>query len=353
MANSSFEDYVVRSMVETVTYDTEHNEVHVLNLKLNDSLYQSILNQAALRGISIKDAQSIIQRVAQGVNAKAESKLEQINVNVDSIKSGSHIILHFKDITFGPLHIELMSAGLFDNIWCGYVLSSNIQGLNHGDILLCGANITWNHGFDVEFQLTRDGKRIPSDSQTLIIPQFTAIETFMPSYIHHVLDTDIRKKNGMNNNKSILSIPEMFEMVKLVASENRPSISSINELLVLGVEAGLSTYQLSVLLTRARASYEQIKSNQSLYLSKQAPINVFTHSFQQPLVRIVEKTNDFTNPSKVKVETINIVTHKWSRKTQILISILIVTSGLFLIATLWMIKLIYDFPQARYYYFGT
>lgn len=304
MDAKGFEDYIIRTIVDTVDYDAEKNAYIVNNVSINDDIISRIIQEAKRYDIDETTARQTITQLALSIKVNAIISIEQGSVHVKDIKQGQIFILYFRDERYGRLRVELMSLNT-----CSYylVLSSDISGLQFGDVLK-SKNSLWSHSFAIDFNISRNRKAFPESNTYISISKFEAIEYYNPTHVHEVLDKSIEKSTS-----SLLSIYDIVELTALFVDQNF-SRGDYDMLLKNVVSSGLSSFHLNTIIVRVKEAAKDKKENYQSKEYSHADISSFTQICQVPIIKIKEKKVVETK-IVVEKEQIKVLRHEWGKYT--------------------------------------
>lgn len=194
-----FKKFIVKQIVNTVDYNPETDEYEINRIHISDDIINIIEEEGIRYGLERGKTDQLISQVAENIRATPAIQLRYDNVTVSRLEIGQHIKINIQHPEKGRHFIELLVTN--KNFF--FVLSSDIAGLNYGDILHA-LDETWNNGFYIDFTINNH-----SVDTIVRLGKLESIEEYSPSVVHEILDSessftyesrnDNREKSGTDN----------------------------------------------------------------------------------------------------------------------------------------------------------
>lgn len=180
-----FEKFIVKQIVNTVDYHPETDEYEINRIHISDDIINVIETEGIRYGLKRNRIAEIISQVAENIRIKPTIKLRYDSIDVDKFKTGQHFRINILHPEKGAHYVEL----LVTNKYHFHVLASDIAGVRYGDELHA-LDKTWNNGYYADFTITGGSNKQFNGKTILRLGKLQNIETYTPSVIHEILDSD-------------------------------------------------------------------------------------------------------------------------------------------------------------------
>lgn len=202
-----FEKFIVKHIVNSVEYHPETDEYEVNRIHISDDIISVIEDEGVRYGLQRSQIRQIISQVAENIRTKPAIRIRYDSIDVAQLKIGQHLRINILHSDKGTHYMELLVTDRFHF----YVLASDIVGVCYGDDVRALDNI-WNNAYNIDFTVTREGKKHPSKKTILRLGKLQNIWEYHPSVIHDILDSESsfsyenvmahpKLKNGVDKNK--------------------------------------------------------------------------------------------------------------------------------------------------------
>lgn len=180
-----FQKFIIKKLVSTVEYNAQSGEYVFNRVHLSDDMLRTIENEGQRYDIQPDVVRQMVSNLAS--NIRVDPSLREVHSSLEPAKMtpGQHFDIHINHPDKGRRHVELLALGarMF------FLLSSDISGLEYG-MTLFAIDKVWNNAFNIDFQVSRDGKPFPNKSTILRIGKLERVDLYQPSTIHEILDAN-------------------------------------------------------------------------------------------------------------------------------------------------------------------
>lgn len=183
--NEYLRNYILRNVIKKVHIDKNTLTLNEDKTELTDRLLGTLLKECAKYGLDEESSRTFITQTTENINSSPSIIRESNCIRVSDIAIGQHFKLFFKVEKIGLMSIEVVC--MENNTFL--VLRSDIPGLAHKDVLYSLFD-TWSVGYELCFNVERNGKRYPNNDSSFQIGVYQYMEKFNPSYIHLLFDTE-------------------------------------------------------------------------------------------------------------------------------------------------------------------
>lgn len=181
-----FEKFIIKQIVDTVTYNPETDEYEINNIQVSDDVINLINDEGKRYGLSQQQIGQIISKIAGNINARPSVKVCYTTIYVDKLEKGKHLRINIDHPVKGDHFLELLVIGPAHF----FVLDTNITGVGYGDDLYAIDRI-WNNSYYLDFRVFRKSERFPNDVTILRLGKLYSVEFFTPSIVNDIIDSKL------------------------------------------------------------------------------------------------------------------------------------------------------------------